>query len=540
MRYCTGVNGILLFGTIFSAEIALDPEIASLTYNERTEAPLADRSAESQPYSQPIALRAAYSSLDPTSVAQHFAFYELYPNTSEGKEALRHAWRLLSGGEEQDPRMLFPEMDVTPLISLVNRSPLQAMDMLTEEQIEIVEKLGRHLGNRKLAGHGLKDEKLLDAMPSEQIDIARSLFLMDMKGNLHAVRTYEASIDLMALQILARLPDTATPQDKIRAINHYIFSEMRFRFPPQSLVAQGVDLYTFLPSVIDSRRGVCLGVSVLYLALAQRLDLPLEIITPPGHIYVRYRAPDGTITNIETTARGIDLPTEIYIGLETRQLEQRTVKETMALVFMNQAADAWHKKENETAIALYKQAERFLPNDYLLKMFLGFNYLFAGREKEGKALLQEIRNQLPDSRLTKDTAIDDYLSGKADVDALRTVFLEVDESRASILEKQQELQKVVTRWPKFRQGLFHLAVTYLQLGREKEAVPILERYVALDASDPVVQYYLSAIHLQRSHYNQSWRYLRRAEEIASSKGCQPRALQELRRELRQACPEPKS
>ena len=527
---------ILLFLTLF-CDVIPDPEIASLTYNERTETPLVRRS-EDTPMAN-YGLRAAYAALDPTSIAQHFAFYELYPHAPEGKEALRHAWSLLSRGRENDPQALFPEIDLTPLIALVNRSPMQAMALMTEEQIEVVEKLGRHLGNRQLAGFGLKDQALLDAMPAQDIDIARSLFLMDMKGDLKAVRTYEASIDLMALQILARLSDDAKPLEKIRAINNYIFTEMRFRFPPQSLVAQGVDLYTFLPSVIDSRRGVCLGVSVLYLALAQRLDLPLEIVTPPGHIFVRYRAPDGTLTNIETTARGVDFPTEVYLGLETRSLEERTVKETMGLVYMNQAADAWHKKEYETAITLYKQGERFLPNDYLLQMFLGYNYLFAGREKEGRALLQKIRGKLPDHRMTGDNAIEDFLAGKADVEALRTVFLEVDETRASILEKQKELQQVVVRWPQFRQGIFHLAVTYLQLGREKEALPILERYVALDPADPVVQYYLSAIHLQRSHFNQSWRYLRQAEGIASARGCQPRALQELRRELRRACPEPR-
>ena len=45
------------------------------------------------------------------------------------------------------------------------------------------------------------------------------------------VESYEANIDLMALQILARLPDHPAPAQIIRAINDYIFEEMRFRFP---------------------------------------------------------------------------------------------------------------------------------------------------------------------------------------------------------------------------------------------------------------------------------------------------------------------
>jgi regulator of sirC expression with transglutaminase-like and TPR domain len=95
----------------------------------------------------------------------------------------------------------------------------------------------------------------------------------------------------MALQILARLPENASSEEMIRVMNEMLFNEMRFRFPPQSLGIKEVDLYTVLPSVLDSRRGVCLGVSIIYLCLAQRLDLNLEVITPPGHIYVRYVDP---------------------------------------------------------------------------------------------------------------------------------------------------------------------------------------------------------------------------------------------------------
>ena len=56
---------------------------------------------------------------------------------------------------------------------------------------------------------------------------------------------------LMALQILAKLPSKPTPSQKIRAINDFIFYDMGFRFPPHSVYAKDIDLYTFLPSVID-------------------------------------------------------------------------------------------------------------------------------------------------------------------------------------------------------------------------------------------------------------------------------------------------
>lgn len=488
-------------------------------------------------------LSSLYATLDPTSISQHFAFYELYPKTNEGRQALKHAWDLLSGGcYDCDPEMILPTLDPQPLISFVNRTTHENLPQLAEEQLIVIEKLSKHLGNRKLQGFGVWDLDSFLQLPSEQMDIARGLLLAelgtadDVKGK---IRSYEASLDLMALQIGARLKPESTPLEKVRAINDYIFSEMRFRFPPHSLYAKEIDVYTFLPSVLDSRRGVCLGVSILYLSLAQRLELSLEAITPPGHIYVRYVDPQGEITNIETTARGIDVPSEMYLGLETRQLQKRTIKEVIGLAFMNQAAVSWHKEDPKTAVSLYEKARPFLGDDYLLNMFLGFNYLFIGKEAEGKALLEKVRGVIPKHNLTADTVSEDYLAGRASADAIQAIFSEVDETRNSILEKQKKLEEVVKQYPQFRQALFHLATTWLQLGREKEALPLLEKYVEMHPDDPTVNYYLSAIHFQRRNFHQAWKYLLSSEKLVQAKEHNPRALKELRQSLSRVCPQPK-
>lgn len=487
-------------------------------------------------------LTALYSTLDPTSVSQHFAFYELYPKTPEGRQALKHAWELLSGGcADWDPELILPSLDPKPLINFVNRSSQDNAPLLNEEQLVVIEKLSRHLLNRQLKGFGVWEEEAMLKLPVEEIDIARGLLLAEMDSDPEAklkVRSYEANIDLMALQIYARLKPDSTPLEKIRAINDYIFSEMRFRFPPHSLHAKDIDIYTFLPSVLDSRRGVCLGVSILYLCLAQRLGLELEAITPPGHIYVRYVDPKGEILNIETTARGIDVPSEMYLGMETRKLQKRTIKEVIGLAFMNQAAVSWHRNDAKRAITLYEKARPYLGDDYLLNMFLGFNYLFDGREEEGKKLLQKVKGVVPDHGIVGDTVTEDFLAGKASPEAIQAIYSEVNETRESIIEKQKKLEQVVEKYPNFRQGVFHLATTWLQLGREKEALPILEKYIAMNPQDPTVNYYISAIHFQRHNFNKAWTYLKASEKLVFAKDHKPRALKELRMALQRACPEP--
>lgn len=485
-------------------------------------------------------LSSLYATLDPTSVSQHFAFYELYPKTPEGKEALKHAWELLSGkvGME-DPELTLPSLDFKPILALVNRSSREDAPLLNDEQLVVIGKLSGHLANRTLKGFGLWNQEDILQLDSSEIDLARGLLIAELGSSEDAkrkIQSYEASLDLMALQILARCPKAA-PLEKIRAINDYIFSEMRFRFPPHSLYAKEIDVYTFLPSVLDGRRGVCLGVSILYLCLAQRLALPLEAITPPGHIYVRYVDSEGNATNIETTARGIDVPTETYLGIETKKLQKRSIRECIGLAFMNQAAVSWHNKNSNTAVALYEKAIPFLGNDYLLNLFLGFNYLFIGKEKEGRDLLEKVQGHAPEHVLMGDTIAEDYLAGRVDAEGIKAVFAEVDETRDSILQKQKQLEAILLKYPRFRQGAFHLAVTWMQLGREKEALPLLEKYAQLNPSDPTAHYYIAAIHFQRHNFNQAWKYLRTAETIVKKKNHHPKALTELRRALQRQCPE---
>ncbi len=481
-------------------------------------------------------ISAAYSTLDPTSISQNFAFYELYPETKEGHLALRRAWDLLKVSDDTAPIYL-PEIQISSLINVINRKDEEIN--LSENELIFIESLGKHLHNRKLSGHKVwtRDEVL--ALAPEEIDLCRGLFIEqygESKEAAKKTRMYEAMIDLMTLQILGRLNEDATPLEKIYAINNYIFHEMGFRFPPHSLHAKDIDEYTFLPSVIDSRKGVCLGVSILYLCIAQRLDLELEAVTPPGHIYVRYVKENGDHYNIETTARGINVPTERYLGVETRDLQLRTMKEVIGLAFINQASVNWMKKKHETAVTLYEKALAYMPNDYLLKQLLGYNYLLSGRKEEGRKMLESTQDETPEFSVSKDTMKTDFLSGKTDVEGIDAVFMHVDETRKSILEKQKRLQEVVKKYPLFRAGLLQLAGTYLQLGREKEAYPILEVYHAVDDTDPVVNYYLAVISFDRYDYTAAWKYLKRAEELVHSRDHNPRALKEFRKVLARKCP----
>ena len=67
-----------------------------------------------------------------------------------------------------------------------------------------------------------------------------------------------------------------------------------------------------LPSVIADRRGSCLGLGALYLALGERLGIGLDGVMVPGHFFVRTRG--AKPRNVELLRRGEAMPDEWYRG----------------------------------------------------------------------------------------------------------------------------------------------------------------------------------------------------------------------------------
>lgn len=486
----------------------------------------------------PSKVTALYHSLDPTSVAEHLAFYELYPKSREGQAALQEAWGLLAGTKGESSPIPLADLNqaLHGIIHLVTKPAQKETVELQEKELVVIEKLGAKLPHRRLKGHFAQSEDELLQLPEPEIDLARGLLLSQIGPEWGKIRSYEALLDLMALQILSKVPLDATPAAKIRAINAFVFDEMGYRFPPHSSYAKEIDVYTFLPQVLDSRRGVCLGVSVLYLCLAQRLALPLEMITPPGHIYIRYRK-KGEEINIETTARGVHIDSEEYLSVDTRALEERTMREVIGLTHFNQASVFWKQKDYPGALKAYEKALPYLNENLLFKELYGYTLLYNGQKERALQLLNLVKDHVPDYAVYKETVAEDFLNGKVDADSIKLLFEGVDETRESILAKKALLEDSVQRNPEFRAGLVALATTWMQLHRLNEALPYLEKAQKLDPHDPSIEYYLAELYLERMDYSKAWKHLHNAERLTAARNHNPRTLRDLRKTLSTLYPE---
>ncbi len=493
-------------------------------------------------FTSPQKIHLLYTTLNPDSISAHLAFYRLFPDSPEGKKALSDAWKLLSKGatSEEAPLTLLSEKSIDSIVTLVTKAEGVETIELSREELNLIGALSANLRHHHLSGHKATSEAESLSLPPEKIDIARALLLAQAEDDpslKDKIDSYEALIDLMALQILTKVTLDSPPEKKIREINRYIFEEMGYRFPPHSVFVKNVDRYTYLPSVIDSRRGVCLGVSILYMALAQRLDLPLEAITPPGHIYVRY-CKDGKTINIETTARGIHIDSEEYMGIEMKPFKPRNPKEVVGMAYVNEASVHWQNENYEKACKCYEKALPYLGDDPLTRELLGYTYLFLHRTDEGRELLREVYYSCENKEdLAHASMIEDYLAGRVDGEGIRAAFTHVGQERDTLEKKRELLENIVVRFPKYRAGHFFLAVTWLQLNRYKEALTTLSHYVTLDPSDENAQYILAQLYAMRSNAPKAWEHLHAAEALLKNAPKTSKTLKALRRELSLRSPE---
>lgn len=487
-------------------------------------------------------IKMLYSSLSPTSISQHLAFYQLYPDTVYGDKALKDAWWLLGRGQHNGSdgmEMLskFPEL-THALVALINQKESESV-VLKESEIQLIDKFAAFLPNRRLKGSIATSEAEVIGLPPEEVDLARGLFLSlldDSPQCWQEMRSYEALLDLMALQVLARIPSNAAPKDKIKAMNELIFFEMGYRFPPQSLSIKDIDVYTFLPTVLNSRKGVCLGVSILYLCLAQRLDLPLEMITPPGHIYVRYKNGDEEI-NIETTCRGVHIDSESYLSIDTCALEQQNIKQVIGLAYINQASVFLGTEKFELAEKAYKKALPYHPDYEVLHRFLGLSLCLNGKDAEGREYLSRACHKHPAHQISKDTVAEDYLAGKINAAGIARFVKHVDSNRAALQQEKDAFERILQEYPTFRAGWLGLAGSWMELGNERQALRALESYHELDPNNATVEFYLANLYAKRLDYEKGWDRLCRCEKLTQARDYIPENLRDFREQLQQVSPE---
>ena len=123
------------------------------------------------------------------------------------------------------------------------------------------------------------------ARPDEQIDLAKaSLYFARAEYPDLNVQNYLDILDTIAWQINSQLPEERYPLKVIQTINNYLFEHLNFRGNQQNYYDPN---NSFLNEVIERETGIPISLSVVYLAIAKRLNFPMVGIGMPGHFLIR-------------------------------------------------------------------------------------------------------------------------------------------------------------------------------------------------------------------------------------------------------------
>lgn len=123
------------------------------------------------------------------------------------------------------------------------------------------------------------------------LDDTESLVLAATAVSMHALDDVQsadvlARLDALAARVERRL-QSGQPQAIHAHLHQVLFDEEGFRGNTHDYYSP---LNSYLPAVLQSKKGIPISLALIYKAVAERLGLPVEGVNAPGHFLVRVRA----------------------------------------------------------------------------------------------------------------------------------------------------------------------------------------------------------------------------------------------------------
>lgn len=117
------------------------------------------------------------------------------------------------------------------------------------------------------------------------------------------VAAYSRKLDGLAAAVLSRLRGSTDPVERTLAMREVLFREGGFHYDHHPSARTNQQNY-LLDGLLDTKKGMCVTMPLMYVAVAQRLDYPVHAVCVPDHMFVRYVHRDFPELNVETTSGG--------------------------------------------------------------------------------------------------------------------------------------------------------------------------------------------------------------------------------------------
>lgn len=344
------------------------------------------------------------------------------------------------------------------------------------------------LANKNKSGLYARSLEQVLRLRDEEVDLATAaLIVSEHWSDMVYGRRYLARLDEMALEIRDRLDRGRIQADSraIPVINEYLFNELQFK----SLAEAKDPNSLFLHTVMDQKRGYCLSLSVLYLAVAERLGLPLYGVVVPGHFFVRYD--DGQVRfNIETTSNGGIATDEHYInkfnvppaGYNSIYMKNLNKIQTLGCFFNNLGNSYSDIGNTESALLAFERAVEINPTLSESRANLGNIYLKKGLAAEAIKEYQTALQINPNDAKTHNN--------------LGNAYTQQDSLHRAVAE----YQRAIGLDPSFADAHKNVAIVYAQQARFGQAISSLRTAINLEPKDAGCYSQLGDVYSQMNDY----------------------------------------
>ena len=165
-----------------------------------------------------------------------------------------------------------------------------------------------------------------------------------------------ATCDALMVRLKRRVKAEADPMRKLSVLNQFFYTDLGFSGNANNFYAPE---NSYVNEVLQTRRGIPISIAVIWLELAQALDLQAEGISFPGHFLVKVTLPEGLVV--------LDPLTGDSLGLDN--LAERLAP------FRQHLGDS---SDMEAPLGLYLQPAP--PRDILTRMLRNLKEIFNSQE----------------------------------------------------------------------------------------------------------------------------------------------------------------
>ncbi len=203
------------------------------------------------------------------------------------------------------------------------------------------------------------------SFPNDRLNLTQALWTISKDWDGTADKNhFHQSLETLTSAVKTRLGNSPSPQNTVQVLREVIHQDSGYQFTdqvdPQGIPVNPAEL--FLHGLLKSKRGYCMNLSLLYLIVGDRLNLPLHGVALPNHFFVRFD--DGTFrANIESTQGGQTFDDSFYrnrfLGGSAQNpffMKNLTKKQTLGAYLNNVGMVMYRNKRTADALFYLEQS----------------------------------------------------------------------------------------------------------------------------------------------------------------------------------------